>query len=595
MSKPLAIQLKNVGKMYKQYNSPLDTALDMLGLGRLVKRSKHYREFWALRNIDLEIEVGGRIGIVGRNGAGKTTLLKLLTRNFAPTEGEIQVTGNVQALMSTGGGFHPEFTGYENIRASLVYQGLTAKEIHEAVQDIEEFTELGDFLKQPFKTYSAGMQARLTFATATAIKPEILIIDEVLGAGDGYFIAKATERMQQLIENSGGTIILVSHALDQILRFCDQAIWIDRGRITESGSSLETVKAYQAYILSLQDMRLKANNRHTQIRQFNSVLSEGYTESLHVQIILSNILNTSCDISSLQLLKNGRLEDELRVGDVQDSVPSASAYIVLDSSQWSESLKMASNYYRRLEPTKNRTSATIGNAIFLSYGFEDTAYTLRVRYRTSGPAEVTVNVIKNGIVVCNQVLPPSLNGDWTQDELLLSEAHETVLDPGSPMGQTNAASLQSDEKISHWPGKRSVTIEKVILLDETGNERAVYQPGESLILKMTVLIQQSGEYFLLPAASLYRLDGIAISNFIGVPQRLNSTQGEHQSFTLCLPSVNLGDGEYVFSVQVFDKEVGKTPADAHDTIDRAYRFQVVNEDPLFKQGIFRHPGEWSLE
>src|SRR6267378_4407923 len=173
MSERVAVHLSGVGKMYKIYASRFDNFLEALGLARLLPwRRIKAREVWALRDIDFELKAGSRLGIIGRNGAGKSTLLKLITGNLAATEGEVLVNGQVQALLEAGAGFHPEFTAYENIRAALTYQGLNTKEIEATIDDIAEFTELGEFLSQPFKTYSAGMQARLVFATATSLKPD---------------------------------------------------------------------------------------------------------------------------------------------------------------------------------------------------------------------------------------------------------------------------------------------------------------------------------------------------------------------------------------------------------------------------------------
>src|SRR5438132_6791645 len=185
MSEP-AIRFRGVGKMYKIFPSRRDNLIDALGLPSLRRRNSRYNEFWALRGIELEIARGDRLGIIGRNGAGKSTLLRLVTRNLPPTEGTVEVQGEVQALLEIGGGLHPEFTGRENIHASLSVQGLSRRAIEEATADIAAFTELGRFLDQPFKAYSQGMQARLAIAIATAVRPEILIVDEVLGAGDAY-------------------------------------------------------------------------------------------------------------------------------------------------------------------------------------------------------------------------------------------------------------------------------------------------------------------------------------------------------------------------------------------------------------------------
>jgi len=243
-----AIHLKNVTKIYKLHGSQRDQLIDVLGLNRLgIKIGGGAKEFVALNNISLDVSRGHRIGIVGRNGAGKTTLLKLLCGNFMPTEGVVTVNGMVQALMGAGLGFHPDYTGRENIEASLQYNGLKKAEYDEAIKSIIDFCELGDFLDQPFKIYSLGMQARLMFAAATAIKPDILIVDEVMGAGDAYFVAKSKVRIDKLV-SSGCTMLLVSHSMQQVLELCDEAIWLDQGQIRMKGESFLVVKAYEEYL-----------------------------------------------------------------------------------------------------------------------------------------------------------------------------------------------------------------------------------------------------------------------------------------------------------------------------------------------------------
>lgn len=248
MHEPLAIRLQKVSKIYKLHGSQSDQLIDVLGLQRFGFKTKTPpKEFAALSDISLDVPRGQRIGIIGRNGAGKTTLLKLICGNFAPSSGEVEVHGTVQALMNIGLGFHPEYTGRENVEASLQYNGLARDEYQKAMEGVVDFCELGDFLDQPFKTYSLGMQARLMFAAATAIRPDILIVDEVLGAGDAYFVAKSKSRVEKLV-SSGCTMLLVSHSMEQVFELCDEAIWLDKGTIRMRGKSFEVVKAYEEYL-----------------------------------------------------------------------------------------------------------------------------------------------------------------------------------------------------------------------------------------------------------------------------------------------------------------------------------------------------------
>ena len=249
MNDTVAIRCSGVRKSYRLFQSPVDMALDHFGLSKVIRwrRGSLPQEHEALRGIDLTINRGERVGIVGRNGAGKTTLLKLIagsvTGSFAPTAGKIEVNGQVQALMSTGVGFHPEFSGLENIRAALVYNGLPNAQHQRALDDVVDFVQLGDFINRPVSTYSLGMQMRLQFAVATAIEPEILIVDEVLSAGDAYFAQRSAERIRKLVY-SGCTLLLVSHSMDQVAHFCDRVIWVGEGRIVRDGSAAEVISAY---------------------------------------------------------------------------------------------------------------------------------------------------------------------------------------------------------------------------------------------------------------------------------------------------------------------------------------------------------------
>lgn len=235
------VQLRDVGKRFALYGSPLRQMLGYVGVGT---RGVAFKQ--ALDSVTLTIAHGEKVGVVGHNGSGKTTLLRIITGFTRPTSGQVEVDGTIQALMQRGYGFNDALSGLENIRNALVYNGLPASMLAEAEADIVDFVELGEFLHHPVKTYSLGMRARLEFAAATAIHPDVLVIDEVLGAGDGYFVHKSARRMRQLVANT--TLLLVSHSLDQIREYCDRVIWMDGGRLREDGPADRVLGNYRRYM-----------------------------------------------------------------------------------------------------------------------------------------------------------------------------------------------------------------------------------------------------------------------------------------------------------------------------------------------------------
>lgn len=216
--------------------------------------------FWALRDISLTVYEGQRLGIIGHNGAGKSTLLQLIAGNLQPTTGRISVSGRISSLLSLVPSWNPDETGLENIKFNLLIQGIDAREIPAKIDDIVDFTDLGPFIYQPLKTYSSGMSARLAFAIATAIDPEILILDEVLGAGDGYFAGRAARRMQTMCER-GKALLFVSHATAAVRMICDTCIWLENGQIRLHGPVETVVRQYEEDILRQQDETLREGNR----------------------------------------------------------------------------------------------------------------------------------------------------------------------------------------------------------------------------------------------------------------------------------------------------------------------------------------------
>ena len=242
---PPAIRVESVSKQYRIYNRPVDRLKESLTRGRW----KTHREFWALSNISFEVESGTTTGIIGPNGSGKSTLLQIITGTLEPTHGSVRHDGRIAALLELGAGFNPEFTGIENIFMNSALMGLSKSETERLLPEITSFAEIGDFIDQPIKTYSSGMQVRLAFAAAIAVSPQILIIDEALAVGDAVFQHRCTRRIKEMQEN-GTTILFVSHDPGAIRALCSRAILLDGGRMEADGPPADVLGRYQKVIMA---------------------------------------------------------------------------------------------------------------------------------------------------------------------------------------------------------------------------------------------------------------------------------------------------------------------------------------------------------
>lgn len=259
------IRIQHLGKCFRQYRSEWHRVANWFGA-----RFQPESEFWALRDVDIDVPSGAAVGVIGQNGAGKSTLLKLLTGTLAPTEGSIQIDGRVSAILELGMGFDPELTGRQNVFHAAGLQGFDSETIAARMGEIEAFAEIGEHFDAPVRTYSSGMQMRVAFAVATAWRPDVLIVDEALSVGDTYFQHKSFARIREFLEQ-GTTLLLVSHDRSAIQALCDRAFLLESGRVTCSGEPDAVFDYYNA--------RLAAGNDDAQIEQTTDIFGKTQTRS----------------------------------------------------------------------------------------------------------------------------------------------------------------------------------------------------------------------------------------------------------------------------------------------------------------------------
>ena len=236
----VAIHVSDLSKKYRIYHDRAQTLKERM----LFANQHRYEDLWVLKNINLEIGEGETVGLIGVNGSGKSTLLKLMTRIIYPDKGQVTLHGKVSSLLELGAGFHPDFTGMENISMNAAIFGMTRKEIEQKIPDILAFSEMKNFIDVPVRTYSSGMFMRLAFSIAINVDAKILLLDEILAVGDEAFQAKCFHKITELKE-VGTTIVIVSHALGQIVQFCDRVVWLKEGRIQADGEPQAVVDQFR--------------------------------------------------------------------------------------------------------------------------------------------------------------------------------------------------------------------------------------------------------------------------------------------------------------------------------------------------------------
>lgn len=534
--KETVINIENLGKMYKLYKNPKDKILDAFGFNKFKKN--YYKEFWALRGINLIIKKGERIGFIGHNGAGKSTLLKIITGNILPTEGTVTVKGKIQALLEMGTGFHPEFTGRQNIRASLVYQGLSSEKIAKYESEIIEFTELEDFIDQPVKTYSAGMYSRLAFATASAVVPELMIIDEILGAGDAYFNGKCVEKMQKLTRDEGATVLFVSHDLQSVQNLCTRVIWINKGKIVYDGDVLTGIKLYLQSVRQNEEQRLKLRDIKALKKQgfFADKESELYDSRLFRLISKPGQEAEICKVYKISVHSEGREIDNIDIGASMDNDLNSNCHIIeeVGLTSWGKASKDGEEYYREYRRDLGK-EAQAPFIIKVSKLYADNIE-LQIDALTEGAGEVFLEEYseEDGVYhKCNKLLP----GRNITFAGLKHDIDKNQLTAEQPIDVINTDKAK---------------IEDVVIISKSGLEGNVFSYDDNIggIRFRLRLADDFSLSQLFISIALYNIKGDLVHSTLQKIELFDKTH--YLDIDYPITGIKFGPGEYTISIGIYD-------------------------------------------
>lgn len=413
------IVAENLHKIYRLYTKPKYRLLDALGL--LPQKSHYYAEHAAIKNLNLQINFGEKVALIGRNGAGKSTLLKLISGIMKPTAGTLNIQGQARALLQIGTGFHPDFTGRDNVKAYLAQMGLMGSAVNALMEEIIDFAELEEYIDQPLKTYSTGMSARLMFATSTATVPDLLILDEILSVGDAYFTQKSMDRISEMCSSRHSTLLLVSHDVYGAAKLVDRMIWIDKGEIISDASPQITLKAYEDSIRAQEEQRLRKKQFTQLTRYFNQ--EERLKSSDNFLMIEIAAMDNIPQPDRVHFAEIALIEDDKIIASVPlFSGGSSEAAGLIESPCWGtadswegEPCLPMLNY-----GSPNHKVAVFFQVPHLQQKLQEKKLTLRLKYGSNQALHLTANIFTQDKLINALTLPSELQ-QWISHDVLLEE------------------------------------------------------------------------------------------------------------------------------------------------------------------------------
>lgn len=583
----VVIRAEKLTKIYRLYKNPTDRIRDAFGL---LRGDGRFSEHVALDGIDIAIRRGEKVGIIGRNGAGKSTLLKLITKTIEPTSGVLEVRGATQALLQIGTGFHPEFTGRDNVVSYLAQLGIAGDKADKLTRDIIEFAEVEEYIDQPVKTYSTGMAARLMFAASTVIEPDVLVIDEVLGVGDAYFARKSYERIKTLCADNHATLLLVSHDIYSTAQICDRMIWIDRGRVKFDGEPKSAINLYEASIKEQEEIRLRR-------KAALAPMVAGLDRSTSLLVDIKS--RDGKPLTGVLFFYEANLTDGHETLARLDPATGRSN---------AETAKVTGNAVGLVYEGSNwLTAEEAGRSdgiILANYGQSFHKGTLRTAFRQGAVAPTLQLALESG---SNQIVIATIYDErqvgYAGGEIELTQGRRTEW--AVPLNTTKLARVsemaEAGKEARHGSG--AVRITSVDILDGAGKSARQLQSQApvSLIIEYNTLAPELARKSEVLIA--FQKDGVFDAMRIFKPNLdLSDARSCPSSIAIRFQSLGLGAGKYVLTILIVKDGYFKSKptlsysvsADVFDVLVRGMEFTVVSAHPAFDGTVSIHDAKWEL-
>ena len=586
----VAIRATNLAKIYRLYSKPAYRFLDMFGLLR--ERPGAFTEHAALVGVDLEIRRGEKVAIIGRNGAGKSTFLKLVTNVIQPTSGTLEVKGDVHALLQIGTGFHPDFTGRQNVFAYLAQLGVTGADAERRCADAIAFAELEEYIDQPVKTYSTGMGMRLMFSTSTAITPDLLVLDEVLGVGDAYFAQKSYDRMRELCDRNGATLLLVTHDIYSAVRMCNRVIWFDRGTVAMDGDATAVVKAYEESIRAQEERRLRLK-KQAQLGAAG-VRQAATKDPAHVLIEVrardGRPQPSPVYFGGISLVVSGRAVAQLPLGQTAFDDP-AGSHLVREDGCWGEFTEWQG---RAARPMLNHGSP-----------FHKVVGVLSVP-RSALTADATLAIDYWSDERC-QLQLRGYAGDHALDlgELTtVPREWHTHTAPYAADGGSLAHGASLVQASAGIQGAGDIIITDFAMVNATGAEVHTVRHGEPVTFRTGFKVLKKGlrehaQVFIVVS----RHNAERVCKFMTNQLAFVETEAPDGVIEMRLPKMTLGAGSYSVAVEIaaegyIEKGITKffsVDPEVYHCITHALDFTVTNSGWIGDGTIFEGEGDWTIK